>query len=76
MVHLSLQIFAVVGQNWGNYELPGQMEPVSPALAGGYFTTEPEGKPAAPQFTEGGLNLSEDIFSRHDYRLKATIPSM
>ena len=29
-----------------------------------------------PNLQRGRLNLSEDIFSRHDYRLKATIPSM
>ena len=31
------------------WDLPGSgMEPVSPALTGGFFTTEPPGKPRTP----------------------------
>ena len=33
------------------WTLPGPgVEPVSPALAGGFFTTEPPGKPRSPDF--------------------------
>jgi len=35
-----------------------------------------QGSLQPPNLQRGRLNLSEDIFSRHDYRLKATIPSM
>ena len=33
------------------WDLPGPgLEPVSPALAGGFLTTEPPGKPSPPPF--------------------------
>ena len=44
------------------WDLPGSgIEPVSPALAGGFFTTEPPGKPAVGIFekTEHVVKLSE-----------------
>ena len=48
----------------GTWDLPGSgMEPVSPASAGGFFTTEPPGKPAIVfliciSFTSAPLLLS------------------
>ena len=35
------------------WDLPGPgLEPVSPALAGGFLTTAPPGKPQNPQFKD------------------------
>ena len=35
----------------GTWDLPGsEIKPVSPALAGGFFTTEPPGKPPGSTF--------------------------
>ena len=38
---------------------PG-LEPVSPALAGGFFTTEPPGKPLEPKFLTSFVNALSD----------------
>ena len=35
-----------------------------------------QGSLQPPNLQRGRLNLSEDIFSRHGYRLKATVPSV
>jgi len=45
-------------QGCGMWDLPGPEKTVSPALAGGFFTTEPPGKPLANIF---------EVFSTRNY---------
>ena len=41
------------------WNLPGSgIEPASPALAGGFFTAEPSGKPASSVFTDAPPGLA------------------
>ena len=45
------------------WDLPGPgLEPVSPALAGGFLTTEPPGK-SSPSFNRDALYQAEEVFS-------------
>ena len=45
----------------GMWDLPGSgIEPMSPALAGGFFTTEPPGKPYI-SFTEAQLTATLSV---------------
>ena len=42
------------------WDLPGPgIEPVSPALAGGFFTNEPPGKPITRVLIKGGRRIRE-----------------
>ena len=46
------------------WDLPGLgIEPMSPALAGGYFTTEPPGEPSAYKFVVWFSSLIFHVFS-------------
>ena len=62
--HLSLQRVQVLGLVvahdqllYGMRDLSGPgLEPVSPALAGGFFTIEPPGKPLDPKFLTSFVN--------------------
>ena len=43
---------------------PG-IEPMSPALAGGFFTTEPPGKPHGLQYSKLNIFLDPDLWAQH-----------
>ena len=58
-------------EDWSGFLFPSlgnlpnpRIEPVSPALAGGFFTTEPPGKPLVSLEKEGN-GTHEEISGRH-----------
>ena len=48
----------------GDLPNPG-IEPMSPALARGFFTTEPPGKPHGLQYSKLNLFLDPDLWAQH-----------
>ena len=55
------------------WDLPGsRMEPVSPALAGGFLTTEPPGKPLLRILDQVSVSLAVDTVCTHPRSSVAT----